>query len=109
MEAVTVDTSAIYALLDRSDANHNQAVAILKKLRNSDDTIVITNLILAETHALLLSKLGYAIARAWVRERYGLWSGSFQRTKSEPWTSFAPMRTRPSPMPMPRRLQLPSA
>ena len=56
MEAVKVDNSAIYALMDRSDATHNQAVAILKKLRNSDDTIVITNLILAETHALLLSK-----------------------------------------------------
>lgn len=66
MAAVIVDTSAIYALLDRSDANHTRAVAILGRLRDSGDTVVITNLILAETHALLLSKLGYAVARSWL-------------------------------------------
>jgi len=67
MAAAIVDTSAIYALLDRSDANHAQAVGILEKLRDSGDSVVITNLILAETHALLLSKLGYAAARSWLR------------------------------------------
>lgn len=67
MATVIVDTSAIYALLDRSDANHAAAVATLKKLRDSGDTVLITNLILAETHALVLSKLGYAVARSWLR------------------------------------------
>ncbi|MGE5578766.1 MAG: type II toxin-antitoxin system VapC family toxin [Bacillota bacterium] len=67
MAAVIVDTSAIYALLDRSDANHAQAVVILGKLRDNGDVVVMTNLVLAETHALLLSKLGYTAARTWLR------------------------------------------
>lgn len=67
MAAVIVDTSAIYALLDRSDANHSKAVDILGRLRDNGYAVVITNLILAETHALLLSKLGHTVARAWLR------------------------------------------
>jgi predicted nucleic acid-binding protein len=66
MATAIVDTSAIYALLDRSDANHAQAVGILEKLRDKGDAVVITNLVLAETHALLLSKLGYTAARSWL-------------------------------------------
>lgn len=66
MAAVMVDTSAIYALLDRSDANHEQAVALLKKMRDTGDTVVITSFVVAETHALILSKLGYSVARSWL-------------------------------------------
>lgn len=66
MATVMVDTSAIYALLDRSDAKHSEAVTLLKKMRDAGDTVVITNFILAETHALILSKLGYTIARTWL-------------------------------------------
>lgn len=66
MAAVMIDTSAIYALLDRSDANHAQSVALLKKMRDTSDTIVITNFVVAETHALILSKLGYPVARSWL-------------------------------------------
>jgi len=61
-----VDTSAIYALLDRSDANHSKAADILKKLRAAGDTVVVTNFVVAETHALILAKLGHALARAWL-------------------------------------------
>lgn len=66
MAAVMADTSAIYALLDRSDANHAQSVALLKKMRDTSDSIVITNFVVAETHALILSKLGYPVARPWL-------------------------------------------
>ena len=66
MAAVMADTSAIYALLDRSDANHAQSVALLKKMRDTSDSIVITNFVVAETHALILSKLGYPVARSWL-------------------------------------------
>jgi predicted nucleic acid-binding protein len=66
MAAVMVDTSAVYALLDRSDANHAQAVALLTKMRDTGDIIVITNFVVAETHALILSKLGYPVARSWL-------------------------------------------
>lgn len=71
MATVIVDTSAVYALLDRSDANHSRAIAALEKLRDSGDTVVITNLILAETHALFLLRLGYAVARSWLRGQLG--------------------------------------
>ena len=69
MATVMVDTSAIYALLDRSDAKHSEAVALLKKMRDSGDTVVVTNFVVAETHALLLAKMGYSVARTWLEEQ----------------------------------------
>ena len=58
-----VDTSAIYALLDRSDNFHQQAVAILKELGIQQKMIVITNFVVAESHALLANRLGPELAR----------------------------------------------
>lgn len=66
MATVMVDTSAIYALLDRSDANHAQAVALLKNMRDAGESVLVTNFVVAEAHALILSKLGYPIARSWL-------------------------------------------
>lgn len=66
MAAVIVDTSAIYALLDRSDANHDGAVSLLKKMRDTGDMVVITNFVVAETHALVMAKLGQGLARSWL-------------------------------------------
>ncbi len=61
-----VDTSAIYALLDRSDVNHETAVALLKKMRDTGEAVIITDLVVAEAHALILTKLGYGLARSWL-------------------------------------------
>ena len=66
MAQALVDTSAAYALLDRSDANHVQAKRRLSALRESRVSPVLTNFIVAETHALLLSRLDAAIARRWL-------------------------------------------
>lgn len=66
MATVMADTSAIYALLDRSDANHSKAVDLLKQIRAAGDTLIVTNLVVAETHALILSKLGPNLARSWL-------------------------------------------
>lgn len=66
MARVLVDTSAIYALVDRDDANHKAAVAGLDRLRKRRDEPVITNLILAECHALLLARLGPEMGRRWL-------------------------------------------
>jgi predicted nucleic acid-binding protein len=66
MARVFVDTSAIYALIDRADANHNKARAAFDRLRKQRAEPVITNFILAEGHALLLSRLGPGVARRWV-------------------------------------------
>ena len=66
MAQVLVDTSAIYALLDADDAYHRKAVAILRALHRRSLTPLLTNFIVAESHALLLSRLGADIARRWL-------------------------------------------
>lgn len=66
MAQTLVDTSAVYALLDRDDANHRKAVTILRSLSRRGLTPVLSNFIVAESHALLLSRLGSQIARDWL-------------------------------------------
>ena len=66
MARVLVDTSAVYALVDRSDSNHAAARAILASLRKRRGEPLLTNFIVAEAHALLLSRLGAGIAREWL-------------------------------------------
>ena len=66
MAQVLVDTSAIYALIDKDDGHHRRAVAIFRSLLRQGLTPFITNFIVAESHALLLSRLGAATARAWL-------------------------------------------
>lgn len=69
MARVMVDTSAIYALLDRSDRRHGQAVATLHELNKRRMSVLLTNFIVAECHALLLNRLGPEIARDWLDEQ----------------------------------------
>lgn len=66
MAQALVDTSAVYAIIDRDDANHRKATSILRHLSRQGVTPVLTNFIVAESHALLLSRLGAAIARDWL-------------------------------------------
>lgn len=64
--SVLWDSSAILALLDADDADHQRAVAIARQIVSEKRPSFITNYIEAETHALLLRKLGRAIAREWL-------------------------------------------
>lgn len=57
-ERVFVDTSAFYAVIDNNDQNHNSAVAIMRELARHPSKLFTTNFILAETYALLLTRLG---------------------------------------------------
>jgi len=57
-----VDTSAYYALADRREGNHATARAIAAQLADERYMLYTTNLILAETHALVLARLGPSIA-----------------------------------------------
>lgn len=66
MAQALVDTSAIYALMDRDDTNHRKAVAVLRALPRRGLTPVLSNFIVAESHALILSRLGSQIARDWL-------------------------------------------
>jgi predicted nucleic acid-binding protein len=58
---VLVDTSAIYALLDRSDANHAAAAALLPQLR--DRQPVTHSYVVVESVALTQGRLGIDAVR----------------------------------------------
>ncbi len=64
--AVLWDSSAVLALLDADDADHGRAVAIASRIASERRPSFITNYIEAEAHALLLRKLGRALAREWL-------------------------------------------
>jgi predicted nucleic acid-binding protein len=60
------DSSAILALLDADDADHERAVAIVRQIASERLPSFITNYIEVEAHALLLRKLGRALAGEWL-------------------------------------------
>jgi predicted nucleic acid-binding protein len=64
--AVLWDSSAILALLDRDDADHQRAVTAARRIASEARPSFITNYIEVETHSLLLSKLGRSLAREWL-------------------------------------------
>jgi len=63
---VLVDSSAVLALLNRRDQWHETADRILRQLVNQGAVFIMTNFLLAETHALILARLGREIARQWL-------------------------------------------
>jgi uncharacterized protein len=60
------DSSAILALLDADDADHERAVRAAQRIASERRPSFITNYIEAEAHALLLHKLGRALALEWL-------------------------------------------
>lgn len=58
---VFVDTSALYALLDRDDANHGEARVIWARLSNS--MLLTHNYVLVETTALVQRRIGLEVVR----------------------------------------------
>jgi uncharacterized protein len=72
MAQVLVDTSAVYALIDRDDTYHRRATAILRSLPRRGLTPLLTNFVVAECHALLLSRLGADPAREWLLKQIWL-------------------------------------
>lgn len=67
MKKVLIDSGAVFALLCHGDKNHEPALKILNNMQKQNDIPVLTNYILAETHALLSVRLGADAARMWVR------------------------------------------
>jgi predicted nucleic acid-binding protein len=64
--AVLWDSSAVLALLDADDADHDAGTLIARELAKAKRPSFITNYIEVETHALLLRKLGRTLAREWL-------------------------------------------
>jgi uncharacterized protein len=59
---VLIDTSAFFALTAPRDADHHPALTIQQRLITERWRLYTTNLVVAETHALLLTRLGRTIA-----------------------------------------------
>ena len=63
-ETVFVDTSALYALLDRDDANHQEAKGIWAQLLESGAALLTHSYVLVEAFALVQRRLGLEATRA---------------------------------------------
>lgn len=59
---VLIDTSAYFAFADRDDVNRSSAQAIFTRLAERRIRLLTTDLILAETHALILNRLNRQLA-----------------------------------------------
>jgi predicted nucleic acid-binding protein len=57
---IFIDTSAFYALIDRSDKNHDAAAHAWTSIRDVPNQLACSNYILLETIALLQNRLGMA-------------------------------------------------
>jgi len=64
--SVLWDSSAILALLDADDADHEAAAEISRQFATERRPCFVTNYVEVETHALLLRKLGRSLARQWL-------------------------------------------
>jgi uncharacterized protein len=65
---VFVDTGAFFALYDTSQVDHRSAVLIQRRLGRERWQLITTNLVVAETHALALRRLGRSQAARLLNE-----------------------------------------
>jgi len=92
-EKVFIDTSAFYALMDRSDNNHKEAAGLWTYFLEKDFCIQTSNYIILETMALLQNRLGFEAADLWYRDVLSLaeilWvDKSIHNLAHELWLSF---------------------
>jgi predicted nucleic acid-binding protein len=71
-ENVFIDTSAFYALMDRSDTYHDMAKKLWTALLDEEINLKTTNYIIIETLALLQSRLGFEAAHLYSSDILGL-------------------------------------
>ena len=65
---IFVDTSALLAVLDGSDANHPAAKTFWEKIISGEDVLLCHNYILVETSALVLRRLGMKALRVFEQD-----------------------------------------
>lgn len=66
--AVFVDSSGFYALLDKAEQNHSLALGAFEQLTTEGRPLFTSNLVVAETYALTIRRLGSKVAWSWVGE-----------------------------------------
>jgi len=70
-----VDTSAFYALINRSDCDHAAAKYCFEALLRNEATLVTSNFVLSETYTLILYRMGRPAAvgvTGKIRESFGI-------------------------------------
>lgn len=67
MKGLFVDTGAWYPIADRAHRDHEPMVATLREQLRQGARIVTTNMIVAETHALLLRRAGHRAALTFLK------------------------------------------
>lgn len=65
---VFVDTSAFYALMDRSDSNYEQAAELWRYLLENDLRLTTSNYVVGETLTLLQNRLGFEAANLFYQD-----------------------------------------
>src|ERR1043165_3631786 len=66
MARVFVDTGAVFALIDRDDANHGAARRGLKTFKAQRLEPLVSTFVVAESHAFLVAGLDATLARSWL-------------------------------------------
>ena len=64
---IFVDTGAWFAIADKSDQYHNQAVGVYPRLFKDNDYLTTTNLVIAETYILIRRTMGHQPAVTFLR------------------------------------------
>ena len=72
IERVFIDTSAFYALMDRSDRYHPSASELWKRFLDRGYELKTNNYVTIETMALLQNRLGFEAADLWARDVLGI-------------------------------------
>ena len=67
MKVIFVDTSVFYGFIDKDDNNHRTCVELFERVVKNKWELITTNFIVAETHALILSRLGRDKALEWLQ------------------------------------------
>ena len=71
-EKVFIDTSAFYALMDRSDSYHKSASKLWAHFLDNEYDLKTSNYVTVETLALLQNRLGFEAAGLWSRDVLGI-------------------------------------
>ena len=65
---ILLDTSAIYALADSADANHERAMELAGRASAEHETLVVHNYVVVEAAALLQRRLGLEVTARFLRD-----------------------------------------
>jgi predicted nucleic acid-binding protein len=68
MRRVFIDTGVFYAALNSKDRHHQQATMFFVQAVEEAWRLLTSNFIVAETHALVLTRLGRDLAADWLRD-----------------------------------------